>query len=238
MKALMLAIAVGLAAALYLQWRDWSPAVVQAPVQPAPDAAPAAAGGARAAADLLAPPPPKEDYASVVERPLFLPDRRPPPDEPEDEAEVGPEEESDLAAYDLTAVLITPTSVSALVRQQGQQRSLPALQIGDTFEGWTVKTIEPDRLVLERQGESNELVLRDYENAPPPIPPTRLPEPARRQTAGRPQPPSARAPQHQRAGQQPTPRTPLRRDLRTDRKPVRRPTQLPGGAGSGSPAGT
>lgn len=165
-----------LSGVLYLQWRDWSPNVPEPAPIPAVEVR-AESGEVPAVGDLLVPPPPKEDYASVTERPLFLPDRRPPPDEPEEEDMPEPEEPSDLAGVDLNAVVITPRVVSAWVRGPREQESI-RLRIGDDFEGWTVRTIEPDRLVLERQGETDELTLRDYANAPAPIPPTRLPVPA------------------------------------------------------------
>jgi general secretion pathway protein N len=178
-------ISLALIGVLVLQWRDW-PSNAPAPLPSAADADSPPAAEMPPADNLLPPLPPKEDYASVVERPLFLPDRRPPPDEPEEEEIPEPEQLTDLSGTDLTAVVITPDIVSAWVRSPRERESI-RLRIGDEFEGWTVQTIEPDRLVLQRQGETDELRLRDYQNAPAVIPPTRLPTPrGRRQTERQP----------------------------------------------------
>ena len=84
------------------------------------------------------------------------------------------------------------------VTRRPGDRETQRLRLGDDFDGWTVKTIEPDRLVLERQGETDQLILRDYTNAPAVAPPPPSPiarrQAARRQEADRqqraPQPPS------------------------------------------------
>ena len=177
-------------AVLFLQWRSWSPA-------PPPPADYQTAGSAAAetaatpAEALLEPPPAKEEYGSVIQRPLFLPERRPPPDEAEDVEEPETEAIAELDGMDLNAVVITPSTVSAWVRRPNT-RDAVRLRLGDEFEGWTVQTIEPDRLVFERQGDTDELILRDYENALPA--PPRPPQPvARRQPRMQPgrEPPSA-----------------------------------------------
>jgi hypothetical protein len=135
--------------------------------------------------DLLDAPLDKERFADITERPLFLPDRRPPKEEPEEEEEI-PEQATGAAldTMDLTAIIITPTESVAWVRSP----SKPAperLRLGDELEGWTVKAIKEDEIEVERQGESDTLVLRDYSKSPPPAarPPgraARAPNPARR----------------------------------------------------------
>lgn len=181
------------------QWRGWPPQVPTPP--PAGDVTDAAeaAAGVPEAEDLLSPPPPIEDYASIAERPLFLPDRRPPPDEPEEDGEAPPTEETDLAGTDLVSVVITPAVVSAWIRKP-QERGTIRLRLGDGYEGWTVQSIEPGELVLERQGEISRLELRDYTNAPPPIPPTPLPAKSRRASGDRPDPKRKRPEREERKG--------------------------------------
>ena len=195
MKRLFAACALLLIGVLYLQWRSWPPASPQAAAtQQANVPAEIPGDETPAPEDLLLPPPPKEDYASIVERPLFLPDRRPPPDEPEEQESAAPEGPSDLDGTDLTAVIITPAAVSAWVRSPKSPET-ERLRLGDDYQGWSVKTIEADRLVFERQGETNELILRDYAHSPPSVPP-RTPM-TRRQPSSRPRgaqrPPAAPA---------------------------------------------
>lgn len=142
----------------------------------------------------LAPPEDREAYASVTERPLFRPQRKPPeaePDAPEPLAEAQPA--VDLVGLDLSAVVITPAVVSAWVRDSKAQE-LKRVRLGDELEGWAVKDILSDRLVLERQGERNELLLRDFTQMPPPAapPPRARPTPAAQRM---PQRPNQRPPQ-------------------------------------------
>jgi hypothetical protein len=166
-KKLLVGFALLLTGLLVLQWQSWSPA----PPGPPSDAETTDSISIESAPSqtdaVPEPPPAKEEYASVIERPLFLPDRRPPPDEPELAEEPEPEALTELDGMDLNAVVITSSTVSAWVRRPNT-RDAVRLRLGDEFEGWTVHTIEPDRLVFERQGETDELILRDYANAPPP----------------------------------------------------------------------
>lgn len=168
MKLLIAAITLLLVTLLLLQWRDWPPPLPEPPGTPSQAELP---NGAARPKGTLEPLPPLEEYASIIERPLFLPDRRPPEEAPDQPDVAPPEEPTDLAGVDLNAVMITSKVISAWLRAPSSQE-LVRLRIGDDFEGWTVSRIEPDRLVLERQGEVDELLLRDYANAPPPIPPT------------------------------------------------------------------
>jgi len=162
--------AVLLAALVAYQWSDW-------PAQTTGDASARTTGSGGGKIedprdDLLQRLEPMEDreaYASVIERPLFRPQRKPPEEEPEEETPA-PEvpEARDLAGFDLSAVVITPGVVSAWVRDPNAQE-LKRLRLGDELAGWSVKDILSDRLVLERQGEHDELILRDFSQMPPPV---------------------------------------------------------------------
>jgi general secretion pathway protein N len=175
--ALTVALLLGV---LAYQWSGWPPTVAEG-VGGAPPAG--GVSGADSGDDPLArlePPEDRDAYASVTERPLFRPQRRPPEEDPE-VAEQPPETKAavDLAGLDLSAVVITPSVVSAWVRDNKAQE-LKRLRLGDELEGWAVKDIRSDRLVLERQGELNELLLRDFTKLPPPVvpPPRARPTPA------------------------------------------------------------
>lgn len=167
MKYLLGVLVLALTAVLVVQWRDW----------PASGGDPGAGleldGGSApveseplSPADLLDPPLEKEDYVGIIERPLFLPNRRPPVAEPEivDSPEEPPGLELD--SLDLTAIVITPAESVAWVRSPSKPTP-EKLRPGDELDGWTVKAIAEDAIELERQGESNTLVLRDYANSPP-----------------------------------------------------------------------
>ncbi|EXJ17106.1 hypothetical protein [Imhoffiella purpurea] len=155
---------------LVLQWRSWPPPASEPSEGESrvPVAAPDSSTSTDPSLiDRLSYLDDKEHYAIVMERPLFRPDRRPlPPDDPESEAPSGPDMSLELGNLDLTAVLITPSLTSAWIKDPAQPK-LQRLRIGDDYAGWSVREIQEDRVLLERQGERHALILRDYSKTPP-----------------------------------------------------------------------
>lgn len=189
-KPVLALCALGLGGLLVYQWHDWPPSSnpvttenstesnVSSDVPQEPDPL------AR-----LAPLESLETYGIVIERPLFRPQRKPPEPEPEQsETEPEPEIAGTLDGMDLSAVVMTPAQTEAWVRDPREPKLKP-LRVGDDLEGWAVKEILNDRVVLERQGERNELLLRDFAKAQMPAVPARPQAPARRSNPG-----SAKAP--------------------------------------------
>lgn len=159
MKALLAALSLGLGGLLYWQWSDWPPpppGQVAGPMPPdarvttLPDPL-----------DGLAPVQDREEYAAIKERPLFRPDRRPQEPVLTDGVEAPPPADNDLAGFDLTGVIISPAMTTAWVKDPSQQTPV-RLRPGETLSGWTVKDILGDRMVVERQGKSDTLYLRDF----------------------------------------------------------------------------
>jgi len=197
MKLVLISVILSLGALLALEWIGWPPPPVPPPQTAGKEAdAPGAAPGAESPLDALSSPEDKEQYAVVSERPLFRPDRRPAPEGPEAEQEPAPAEDAELSKLDLNAVIITPAKAIAWVRDPAETK-LRDLELGDELKGWTVKEILVDRLVLERQGETDTLTLRDYQNTTPapstplrqaPRTPQRAGEPPPRVGRGRPAP--------------------------------------------------
>ena len=191
----LLLLTLALAGVLIMQWRDWPrplPTTPMASVQP--DAASADTGAAAGSPTArLAPPESKETFASVAERPLFRPQRKPPdPPSAESPAEPVAEEAGSLEGIDLSAVLISPGVTVAWIKDPNAP-DLKRLRLGDEHAGWAVKDILPDRLVMERQGETNELLLRDFSQAQ--AAPPAAPAPAAQNPAVRPNPaPTAPSP--------------------------------------------
>jgi general secretion pathway protein N len=179
-------IALVLLAGLTLQWLGWPPPMPVVESANAPGGNPSVVSSTQP--DLLARLETfdtRDNYASIVERPLFRPDRKPEPLSDEPAGTLGPEASVELSAFDLSAVLITSETVSAWVRDPTQLK-LRRLRIGDDLQGWSVTDIQEDRVLLERQGRQDALVLRDYSKpapatAPPaarkvpPRPPPRVP---------------------------------------------------------------
>jgi hypothetical protein len=210
---------VGLGALLAFQWRDWPPPPPGS--QPVGDVPAVPGGAARPEPDPLArltPPEPREELAAVTDRPLFRPQRKPPePEEQEPEAAPEPEEATDLAGFDLSAVVLTPGVTSAWVKTPGGM-GLERLRLGDDLAGWAVKEIQADRLVLERQGERNELILRDFSQSP-----AATPQPPRVVRPGQ-SPPRADDPRMARP-----PRPPGSERVAPPRPPPRPPQATPNG---------
>lgn len=217
MKALLTIASLALCGVLALQWHDWPPKIDTAPQGSDPHETESPSVEETASPlELLDPPLEKDDFASVIERPLFLPDRRPPSEEPEETEEPAVVEEAPKVALDtmdLNAVIITPSEAVAWVRTPSKPTA-EKLHIGDTLDGWTVKAIKGDEVEMERQGKTDTLVLRDYSYSPPP--PTRQQRRAARRQAsqpkrtarpgGRPGSSSTRSkPQPQRPGRPPVP---------------------------------
>ena len=174
------AILVTLAVVLMVQWRDWPPDPSRAGLTEPPATDPADGRKAEDALARLMPPDPKDSYTSVIDRPLFRPQRRPEdPDETEPPDLAGPDLAAALDGMDLSAVIISSDLISAWVQDPGQPR-LRRLRIGDELEGWSVQDILPDRVLLERQGEEDALILRDYAKSPEAVAPTPVPRRPRR----------------------------------------------------------
>ncbi len=169
---------LGLTALLALEWTLWSPRpksnLVAPASQPAPIPAPPDS------AELLARLESKEErgnYAPIIERPIFRPDRQP---EPPPDAQANAPSPSDgvpLDVLDLKAILLMPDLALAWVQDPAQPR-MRRVRVGDEVQGWLVTAILADRIIVERQGQQDTLLLRDYSKVPPAAPPAMRPAPS------------------------------------------------------------
>jgi hypothetical protein len=190
MKLLLLGIAGLLALTLGLQWWDWReplPPSPEASVQPDQLSAPTTPQLSAELSALRS----EEDYIAVVERPLFLPDRRPLPEDAGDEE--GPDlqaEIADLAKLDVSAILVLSPAEASVWLRNPQQPGLIRLRLGEEYQGWVVAQINADHIHLERQGVTETLQLLDF-SAPPISPrgPRRVLPPASARGNPRPAPP-------------------------------------------------
>jgi len=183
LRWVLVSLVVVLAGAVGLEWLDWPPTPPRGGGAEPPPSSSATPAGTKSAkpGEGIAPLEDKDHYAVIMERPLFLPDRRPPSKEPEEADVKKPEVDPDLSKVSLTAVLITPKETAAWVKDP-KEKELVRLHLGDELHGWTVKEILGDRLILVRQGDTDTLVLRDYKNRPQPggRPPARPGRPPQR----------------------------------------------------------
>jgi hypothetical protein len=111
--------------------------------------------------------PPLEHYREIVERPLFMPDRK--PQKPEEQAEVTAPGPVNPLQVRLLGTIITPQKREALIEDTVAGRVLH-LAPGMPIQDWQVKEIKPDRVVLVRQGQPQELLLRTYNEPQAAIP--------------------------------------------------------------------
>ena len=131
--------------------------------EPAPAPSKAAAGQATVTAP-VAPPagapasfamPPLQAYAEVTARPLFSPGRRPP--------SVSQQVAGPASSLALVGVVISRDGRIALIRQ-GKAPAAARVQEGQLVDGWTVKSIAADRVVVRSGATEAELKL--HEDAP------------------------------------------------------------------------
>lgn len=157
---LRVALIVGLVGLLVNQWRNPPPVDIPAP----------GSEGVAPGEVIIQPLPelgPVEAFAVVNERPLFLPERRP----PAPGVEAPPPVEQDEFA--LQGVMMLPGGSTAILRVINRNESV-RLREGETLAGWTVIRIEAERVLLERGGgaETQTLPLLRNRSLFQPVPPT------------------------------------------------------------------
>jgi hypothetical protein len=94
--------------------------------------------------------PPLEDFNAIVDRPLFSPDRRPPPETGQvGEPAVAAEGSSSGEGQIVLAGTATDQSQRAVAILHDVSQSVQfRVWVGDEIAGWTVKAIRPRALVL------------------------------------------------------------------------------------------
>jgi general secretion pathway protein N len=135
-----------LAGIIALEVSRADPAPTARPAAPAPAPAPPPA---RAAAFKL---PPLATYAEVTERPLFSATREPPP------PEAGQDLLGKSSGFVLLGIVLAPEDKAVLIRHGHE---IARLKEGQAVEGWTVRSILPDRITLQHGASEVELKLKD-----------------------------------------------------------------------------
>lgn len=144
-------LAVGIACAIALTWAlidaDWQPPVPHPAEVPAPPGmgAVSAVGG--------------DALVEIAERPLFLPDRRPP--EPEVVEEPEPEPEPDpLADVALLGIYGSGGSAGIILGKLGKNAEVSRLRIGGEWQGWRLLSISATAATLvAADGQTQSLAL-------------------------------------------------------------------------------
>lgn len=108
------------------------------------------------------PVPPETAYAVIEDRNLFSPDRTG-PEADEEETEAPAKAQSAPTGVGLFGVMILKDVKKALVDDIDGSDSRPSQWVyeGDTVRGWTVETIEKDRITLTSANGTHDLSLYD-----------------------------------------------------------------------------
>ena len=96
--------------------------------------------------------PPLATLSAVTERPLFAHNRRPLP------PPAAPVQAADLSSYALAGITVAGAQRTALVRH-GMPPVITPLTEGQEIDGWTVRQIGDDRIVLREAGTDAMLFL-------------------------------------------------------------------------------
>lgn len=168
MKALTAWNLLALAACGALAAWTWQEA--QQPLPEVPSLTQSAPGAAPLLTAATAPPPtfrmpPKNTYAQLVTRPPFSPSRRPPRAQPASPPVVQKPETPvpqpvTAPQVTLVGIVIAAEKSIAMVHKPGVEEML-RLAKGESFDGWLVEGVLPDRLVLSHKGELLELELTE-----------------------------------------------------------------------------
>ncbi len=139
-------------------------------LQAAPPPGPVAATGGAPPLDALPEEtvfvmPPKQSFAAILERPLFSPTRRPPPEGIASVAGPVP-----TLKIDVVGIVISEQEQFALILTENS-KEVVRLSAGDEFQGWTLEEIEPERVTF-RRGEIEEQIGLSFDR-PPPVQPKR-----------------------------------------------------------------
>ena len=103
----------------------------------------------------------EESYVDLVARPLFIQGRRP-VDEPEVTANGGLVE-SDSFDWQLNGIYSNKERVSALfssTKKTGTKNETSKITTGDEIEGWILTEIGKDSVIMEKDSNRKELMLR------------------------------------------------------------------------------
>ncbi len=142
LAGVLAALAAGLGLLVALEWS--TPAALLAGETHAPAAATTKAAEPAPVFSLA----PLASFSAVTDRPLFSPDRRPAP--------AASETLGSWSALVLAGIVVTPASREVLIAH-GNPAKIVHLQEGQSVDGWTVRSIQPDRVVVANGGEQHEL---------------------------------------------------------------------------------
>ena len=102
--------------------------------------------------------PPKA-FSEIVERPLFMENRRPLAPEERSRPERPAQAEPDIATQiSLSAIVIADDDRIAIIRSK-QDRKLKKLRQGETFNGWTLTDVQTSHIAMQKGPDTRQIEL-------------------------------------------------------------------------------
>jgi len=101
---------------------------------------------------------PEETYAEMIERPLFVQGRRPLINE--EAANINELELTKIDDWVLVGIYSKDNKLNALFSNLDQQQAHQKKIHGEKISGWLIKEIQMDRVVLQKAGDTQILMLR------------------------------------------------------------------------------
>lgn len=107
-------------------------------------------------------------YAEINARPLFIATRRPePPPPPEEEPPPKPPTTPEQKLM-LLGIVISPGMQAALLRPEEPNAKTAQIKLGETVGEWQLEAIFPNRVVVRKGQETQELMLTRLKKSPGP----------------------------------------------------------------------
>lgn len=175
MNRLLIVLGILLVFVLIYQWRDYGGALATRGAAVNGIEVPADSEEGAVPANRLAP---LARFDEIVQRPLFIEGRRPPPEvdaSAEEEKPKPPPPVKTRPAMILTAVLMVDNQKKAVFRTIDKKQPFQNLTLGEEINGWVVADIQSSQVKLT-QGRTEEIfLLRQYEKVPLPVIPDKAP---------------------------------------------------------------
>ncbi len=168
MNRFLLTVAVVLAA--FLGWRWLNPvAEPELELLPPSGADGADMGKLLKSMDRVSGFPPLAAYHAISARPLFFSKRRPPPPYVPEKGggrKPGPSHKAGKPRVQLSGVISIGNQTYALLKG-GKNKGSKRVRVGEEIDGWTVVSIEKDKLILRNGTETESLLLWNYKPVKP-----------------------------------------------------------------------
>jgi hypothetical protein len=104
------------------------------------------------------PKPGNTDFNELVERPLFIEGRKPIVESATETAQNA--DNAQLDDWELSGIYTKGSKTSVLFAKKGETRKFLKVGLEQMVSGWSLKEIQPDRVVLQQAGQMRTVMLR------------------------------------------------------------------------------